>query len=92
MQHSDRTVGDRVRCVLNSCGSAVKLEDKTGIRSSTWQNVRYDKQKVNEDHITALCEAIPEYRLWIETGHTAPANGQIAPGKCRTEKQQDNAA
>jgi len=45
----------------------------------TWRNVRYAKQKVNEDHITAICEAYPEYRLWIETGDTEPNSGQISP-------------
>lgn len=87
-KESENHIGDRVRCVLKAYGLPTKLENKTGIRSTTWQNVRYDKQKVNEDHIVALCNAFPEYRLWIETGRTEPGAGQIAPEtKERISKQ-----
>tara|TARA_R110001592_G_scaffold246427_1_gene508276 strand:- start:112111 stop:112365 length:255 start_codon:yes stop_codon:yes gene_type:complete len=72
-------IGDRVRGLLEIRGMPNKLEDKTGIDRDTWRNVRYAKQKVNEDHIVAVCEAFPEYRLWIETGLTAPDSGQISP-------------
>ena len=72
-------IGDRVRSLLETRGMPNKLESMTGIDRDTWRNVRYAKQKVNEDHITAVCEAFPEYRLWVETGHTAPDKGQICP-------------
>jgi hypothetical protein len=72
-------IGDRVRGLLEIRGMPNKLEDKTGIDRDTWRNVRYAKQKVNEDHIVAVCEAFPEYRLWIETGSTEPDSGQISP-------------
>jgi hypothetical protein len=81
-------IGDRVRGLLEIRGMPNKLEDKTGIDRDTWRNVRYAKQKVNEDHIVAVCEAFPEYRLWIETGNTAPDSGQIAPEKNGTHKDK----
>jgi len=72
-------IGDRVRGLLEIRGMPNKLENKTGIDRDTWRNVRYAKQKVNEDHINAVCEAYPEYRLWIETGKTEPNSGQVSP-------------
>ena len=72
-------IGDRVRSLLEIRGMPNRLEDITGIDRDTWRNVRYAKQKVNEDHITAVCEAFPEYRLWVETGQTAPESGQVSP-------------
>ncbi len=73
------SIGDRVRSLLEARGMPNRLEDKTGIDRDTWRNIRYAKQKVNEDHITAVCEAFPEYRLWVETGNTAPDAGQVSP-------------
>ena len=72
-------IGDRVRSLLEIRGMPNKLENKTGIDRDTWRNIRYAKQKANEDHITAVCEACPEYRLWVETGTTSPQDGQLEP-------------
>ncbi len=56
-----------------------RMESLTGIDRDTWRNIRYGKQKVNEDHIEAACNAFPQFRLWLETGRTDPESGQIAP-------------
>lgn len=79
------SIGDRVRELLEIRGMPNKLEDKTGIDRDTWRNVRYAKQKVNEDHISAVCEAYPEYRLWIETGSVEPKSGQVSPKSTTTQ-------
>lgn len=83
-------IGDRVRGLLEIRGMPNKLENKTGIDRDTWRNVRYAKQKVNEDHITAVCEAYPEYRLWIETGNTEPTSGQISPDEKSFSQKSEN--
>lgn len=55
------------------------LARKTGIKSTTWGNVRNGKSRVNEDHIEAITKLWPEYAYWICTGLTLPENGQISP-------------
>lgn len=83
------SIGNRIRGLLEIRGMPNKLETKTGIDRDTWRNVRYAKQKVNEDHIAAVCEAFPEYRLWVETGSTAPDSGQISPKSTTTAIKPD---
>jgi transcriptional regulator with XRE-family HTH domain len=56
-----------------------ELEEKTGISSGKWANLRTRKQRANEDHITAICKIYPEYAYWITTGKELPESGQISP-------------
>lgn len=55
------------------------LERKTGIKATTWANVRNEKSRYNEDHIEAITKLWPQYAFWITTGLTLPEAGQISP-------------
>lgn len=55
------------------------LEAKTGIKSTTWANVRLKKIRINEEHIEAIIALWPEYAYWATTGKTIPEAGQISP-------------
>lgn len=79
MRYSKNTIGDRARCVVASCGTDAELADQTNIPRTTWHNVRYVKQRINEDHMEAIRELAPQYAFWIMTGATLPEAGQIAP-------------
>jgi len=55
------------------------LEKKTGIKATTWANVRKGNSRFNEDHIEAIIKLWPEYAYWLTTGKTIPEAGQISP-------------
>lgn len=55
------------------------LEAKTGIKATTWANVRLKKIRLNEEHLEAVINLWPEYAYWITTGKTMPEAGQISP-------------
>lgn len=77
--YTDKTIGDRARCVVASCGTDAELAEQTDIPGSTWHNVRYVKQRINEDHLEAIRDMAPQYAFWIMTGATLPEAGQVAP-------------
>lgn len=56
-----------------------KLEEKTGIPKTTWQNLRNRRGRANEEQISAVVNLWPEYAYWIVSGSTAPECGQISP-------------
>ncbi len=72
-------IGNRVRGLLSVKGVDKTLHNETDITYDTWRNVKYDRQKVNEKHIDAVCEVFPKYRLWVQTGGTDEQVGQMAP-------------
>lgn len=55
------------------------LEAKTGIKKTTWANLRLQKIRANEEHIEAAIKLWPEYAYWIVTGKTMIEAGQISP-------------
>lgn len=59
--------------------SSRTMEKETGIDRNKWSNIRGGKQRVNEDHIEAICEVYPQYAYWLTTGKTIPEAGQISP-------------
>lgn len=67
------------------------LEERTGIKASTWGNLRTRKQRANEDHIRAFNELWPEYAYWLTTGKTIPEAGQISPEMEETRQKLDRA-
>lgn len=73
-------INSRTLLVLDdSMLSNPALEAKTGIKSTTWANVRLKKIRINEEHLEAIIKLFPEYAYWITTGKTMPEAGQISP-------------
>lgn len=73
-------IGERIEKLRKFKGlSRRKLENKTGIADYTWQAVETGKQVPNEEHIKALENLWPEYKIWIVFGETYPEIGQISP-------------
>ncbi|TRW95010.1 DNA-binding protein [Candidatus Methylobacter oryzae] len=63
------------------------LEAKTGIKSTTWANLRLKKIRLNEEHLEAVIKLFPEYAYWITTGKDLPEAGQISPEIEETRKR-----
>ncbi len=59
--------------------SSRDMERSTGIDRNKWSNIRGGKQRVNEDHIEAICKIYPQFAYWLTTGKTIPEAGQISP-------------
>jgi len=80
-------INSRTLLVLDkSMLSNPALEAKTGIKSTTWANVRLKKIRINEEHLEAIIALWPEYAYWITTGKTMPEAGQISPELEETRK------
>lgn len=80
-------INSRTLLVLDeSMLSNPALEAKTGIKSTTWANVRLKKIRINEEHLDAIVKLFPEYAYWITTGKTLPEAGQISPELEETRK------
>ncbi|MDO9049081.1 MAG: DNA-binding protein [Methylobacter sp.] len=80
-------INSRTLIVLDeSMLSNPALEAKTGIKSTTWANVRLKKIRINEEHLEAIIKLFPEYAYWITTGKTLPEAGQISPELEETRK------
>lgn len=67
------------------------LERHTGIKATTWANVRNGKTRINEDHLEAIKGMWPQYAYWILTGQTIPEAGQISPELEETRQKLDKA-
>lgn len=63
------------------------LESKTGIKATTWGNLRTRKQRANEEHIKAIVDLYPEFAYWITTGKEIPEAGQISPRTAETHQK-----
>lgn len=73
-------INKRFNIVLDYMGlSNPVLERHTGIKATTWANVRNGKSRINEDHLEAINKLWPQYTYWITTGLTLPEVGQISP-------------
>lgn len=73
------TIGKRIKNILAIRGMPNKLEEMTGIDKDTWNNIKFGKQKANEEHIEEMCNALPEFKMWIGCGMMRPENGQFSP-------------
>lgn len=68
-----------------------ELEEKTGVKATTWGNLKTGKQRANEDHIEAICKIRPEFAYWVTTGLTIPEAGQISPELEEARQKLDQA-
>ena len=72
----------RVLAVLSASGVRLPdLEVKTGISRYTWANLKNPAKarEIKAAEIEAVVALWPCFALWIVSGQTAPAAGQIAP-------------
>ncbi|MEZ5524585.1 MAG: hypothetical protein R3E62_06395 [Pseudomonadales bacterium] len=81
------TIGQRIKSILAIRGMPKKLGELTRIDKDTWNNIKFGKQKANEEHIEEMCNALPEFKMWIGCGMTKPENGQFSPEVCEPKKQ-----
>lgn len=72
-------IRDRVKEILRQRGMPNRLQRETGIDRDTWNSIKYNRQKINEEHLEALYTVFPDYRTWLATGLTFPDHGQINP-------------
>jgi hypothetical protein len=73
------TIGKRVKDILSVRGMPSKLGDTTDVDKDTWNNIKFGKQKANEEHIEAMCDALPAFKMWIGCGMSKPEHGQYSP-------------
>lgn len=73
------TIGKRIKSILTIRGMPNKLGDMTDIDKDTWNNIKFGKQKANEEHIEEMCNALPEFKMWIGCGMIKPEPGQLSP-------------
>ena len=73
-------IRDRILKLFELSGlSPSEFEERTGISKHTWGNLKAGRQRANEDQISAVCKAFPEYAYWVATGEVLPIAGQISP-------------
>lgn len=85
-------IRERLLAVIEHTGmSATELEARSGVKATTWGNLKTGKQRANEDHIEAITAIRPEYAYWITTGLTIPEAGQISPELEETRQKLDKA-
>ncbi len=53
--------------------------EKTGIKRDTVKNLYHANQKINHEHIEAICNAFPEFKMWLVFGEVHPELGQVSP-------------
>lgn len=59
--------------------SARDLEQLTGLDRDKWYSLRNGRRRTNEDDLTALVAAFPNYAYWLISGNIAPEAGQVSP-------------
>lgn len=57
----------------------IDLMEKTGISANIWKNFWFDRKEPDAHMVERLCQAWPEYALWVTTGVSDVAHGHKAP-------------
>ncbi len=60
-----------------------KFAELTGLKRETVKNIYRGNQRINEEHIEAICNAFPQFKYWFVFGEEQPKIGQVSPS---TEK------
>lgn len=55
------------------------FEKITSIKKETIRALANGRQKFNEEQITAIAKAFPQYKHWLVFGEELPVCGQISP-------------
>lgn len=72
-------INERIRTLVDKAGID-ELVSSTGISSTRWRTVRYDKRsRISTDEVAALVEIYPQYALWLASGKIHPECGQTSP-------------
>ncbi len=66
----------------------VELAEKTGISTNVWKNFWFDRREPDAQMVERLCQAWPQYALWITTGVSDRENGHYAPVGAATDESQ----
>jgi len=76
-----------VRATTEEAGRFKKLAQESGVPEASWKSWWYRRQRPTAEMIEAVCQAAPQFALWIatgisdeDTGHQAPQN-LYYPGK-----------
>ncbi len=86
-----RTLSERLHAVVQATtepsGRFKKLAQESGVPEASWKSWWYRRQRPTAEMIEAVCQAAPQFALWIatgisdeDTGHQAPP-GLSYPGK-----------
>lgn len=51
-----------------------RLEEKSGIKNSSWQAMLYGRQRATSEMIEFVCREWPEYAFWLCTGYLADSS------------------
>jgi hypothetical protein len=55
------------------------FSDLTGLKRTVVKSLLDGKQRINEEHIDAICSAFPKYKIWFVFGDVYPEIGQVSP-------------
>ncbi len=55
------------------------MEELTKIKAKKWQNLEAGLQQPTAEMLEAIGNKWPEYSVWLLTGNTNEAKGQISP-------------
>ena len=86
-------IKERVITVLKSSGIRLpELEERTGIRRYTWNNLKNTarKREIKAEEIEAIVKLFPQYALWVVSGEIAPNAGQISPDYTEVDSNLPN--
>lgn len=77
-------MNERLIALINWYGSSERkrfgeFSDKTGLERDTIKNLYHQRQRINQDHISAIAAAFPEFKMWFVFGETHPELGQVSP-------------
>lgn len=73
-------IRERINLVVSLYKKKPKeLEELTGVDRMAWANLKRERIRANEEHISGACKIWPQYAYWITTGKTLPEAGQTSP-------------
>lgn len=80
---------ERLIVLIDSLGEPerkkyVAFSELTGIKKDTLKNLCRGQQRFNDEHLEAIAECFPQFKLWFAFGETAPEIGQISPDIAET--------
>ena len=75
---------ERLIALIDSMGEVdkrkyVAFAELTGIKKDTLKNLCFGKQRFNDEHLDAITNEFPQYKMWFAFGETYPEIGQISP-------------
>ncbi len=74
-------LNDKIDDIRTSEGlKYTQLSELIGIPYDTLHKYKSGKTKVSAELLVKICETFPQYTLWLMTGKTDKALGQISPG------------